>query len=315
MSIDGIGDMITFARVVEARSFSEAARRLGLSKSAVSKQVARLENRLGARLLNRTTRRISPTEVGAALYERCSRIAAEVEEAEEAVMRLHAAPRGVLRVNAPMSFGHLHLAPAIAPFLERYPEVRIDLSLTDRFVDVIDEGFDVVIRIARLENSSLIARKLAPARRIVCASPDYVRRHGSPETPADLIRHDCILYANHSTQSEWCFEDPSGRRHTVRVDGRLRIDNGDAGRAMLLGGGGVALMPTFLVGADVQAGRLVHLLPEYEDVFGGIYALYPHSRHLSPKVRAFIDHLGESFGPEPYWDRDCSARGGGRAGD
>lgn len=304
--MDMVAAMIVFARVVEANSFSAAARRLGQSKSAVSKQVARLEDRLGARLLNRTTRRLSPTEVGAALYERCARIAAEVEEAELAVTRLHAAPRGTLRVNAPVSFGHLHLAPVIPAFMERYPELAVDLTLSDRFVDLVEEGYDLVVRIARLEESSLIVRKLAPARRIVCAAPAYVERHGAPAVPADLARHRCLLYAQQAVQHEWHFTDRAGGRHAVRVAGAsagtFQVNNGDALRAVLLQGFGLALLPTFLAGEDIAAGRLVRLLPDHEDVFGTIAALYPHSRHLSPKVRAFVDFLAERFGPQPAWD-------------
>lgn len=303
--MDSVSAMITFARVVETRSFSAAARRLGMSKSAVSKQIARLEDRLGARLLNRTTRRISPTEVGAALFERCARIAAEVEEAEQIVTRMHAAPRGVLKVNAPVSFGHLHLTPALAPFMARHPELRVDLSLNDRFVDVVEEGFDVVIRIARLADSSLVARQLAPARRIVCAAPSYLARHGMPQTPAELAGHDCLLYGQPAVQDEWRFVDRAGGAHAVKVDGCFRADNGDALRAALLEGLGVGLMPTFLVGEDITAGRLIHLLPDHENPFGAVNAVYPHSRHLSPKVRAFVDHLVERFGPEPYWDVRC----------
>ena len=302
--MDTVAAMIVFAKVVEANSFSEAARRLGQSKSAISKQVAGLEDRLGARLLNRTTRRLSVTEVGAALYERCARIAAEVEAAEQVVTHLHAAPRGTLRVNAPMSFGHLHLAPAIPAFLDRYPEVAIDLTLNDRFVDLVDEGFDLAIRVARLNDSSLVARKLAPERVVVCAAPSYVARRGAPQAPADLTAHDCIVYAQPSPQDQWSFVDREGRRSAVAVRGRLQANNGDAIRAALLAGAGVGRLPTFLVGADICEGRLVRLLPEYDSVFeGGVYAIYPHSRHLSPKVRAFVDFLVESFGPQPAWDR------------
>ena len=302
--MDTVAAMIVFAKVVEANSFSEAARRLGQSKSAISKQVAGLEDRLGARLLNRTTRRLSLTEVGAALYERCARIATEVEAAEQIVTHLHAAPRGTLRVNAPMSFGHLHLAPTIPAFLDRYPEVTIDLTLNDRFVDLIDEGYDLAIRIARLTDSSLVARKLAPARLVLCAAPSYVARRGAPLAPNDLQGHECIIYAQQTLLDQWQFLDGEGHRSTVGVRGRLQSNNGDAIRAALLAGAGIGRLPTFLVGPDICDGRLVRLLPDYDSVFdGGVYAIYPHSRHLSPKVRAFVDFLVESYGPQPTWDR------------
>ena len=303
--MDTVSAMIVFARVVEASGFSEAARRMGLSKSAVSKQIAALEDRLGARLLNRTTRKLSLTEAGAALYERCARIAAEVEAAEEAVSHLRAAPRGRLRVNAPMSFGLLHLAPALPDFLEHYPEVTVDLTLNDRFVDVVDEGYDVAIRVARLADSSLIARRLAPARLMACAAPSYLDRHGVPVTPADLVSHQCLLYSQSPANAlgEWGFVDGRGQRHDVTVSGRFKANNGDAIRILILGESGIGLLPTFLIGQDVHEGRLVRVLPEFEAVYdGGVYAIFPHSRHLSPKVRALVDFVADRFGKGPYWD-------------
>ncbi|MEE8271095.1 MAG: LysR family transcriptional regulator, partial [Alphaproteobacteria bacterium] len=254
--MDSVSGMIIFARVVEANSFTVAARRLGLSKSAVSKQIARLEDRLGARLLNRTTRRISPTEVGAAFYERCARVAAEVEEAELAVTRLQAEPRGVLRVNAPMSFGMAHLAPAIAAFMERYPDVRIDLTLNDRVVDLIDEGFDVAVRIGHLADSSLVARRLAPSRLVLCAAPSYVERRGAPATPDDLVNHDCMVYSIVATGEQWTFVGRDGAHHTVRVAARLRVNNGDEMRDIAAAGLGLTILPTFIAADHITNGRL-----------------------------------------------------------
>ncbi len=301
--MDTLNAMLVFARVVEANSFSEAARRMGLSKSAVSKQVSALEDRLGARLLNRTTRRISPTEVGAALYERCARIASEVEEAELIVTRLHAAPRGRLRVNAPMSFGHLHLSPAMPEFLDRYPELSVDLALNDRFVDVVEEGYDVAIRITRLRDSSLIARKLAPARRIVCASPGYLARHGRPRAVADLTQHTCLIYTYAERSDLWSLSDGTGQRYHVQVKGTFSVNSGDALKAAAVEGLGITLLPTFLVGREIADGRLVNVFPDVIDDFGGIYAIYPHNRHLTPKVRALVDFLVGRFGSAPEWDR------------
>jgi len=313
--MDLVSAMITFARVVETNSFSEAARRLDMSKSAVSKQVARLEDHFGVRLINRTTRRLAPTEVGLALYERCARIAQEVEDAELAVTRHQEAPRGQLRINAPVSFGILQVAPAIPEFLAAYPEVTIDLTLNDRFVDLVEEGYDLAIRVARLQDSSLIARKLAPARRIACAAPGYLERRGTPRVPGDLAGHDCLLYAYHSGPHEWRFVDGQGRTEGVRVAGRLQINNGDAIRISALAGAGVAILPTFLIAEDIAEGRLVPLLPGYDTLFGGIYALYPHSRHLSPKIRAFVDFLAARFGSVPEWDRVLDAACAGRSAE
>ncbi len=301
--MDIVGGMIIFARVVEANSFSAAARRLGLSKSAVSKQISALEDRLGARLLNRTTRRLSPTEVGAALYERCARVAAEVEEAEQIVTRLHTTPRGVLRVNAPVSFGHLHLASAIPGFMAQYPELRVELTLNDRFVDVVEEGYDMVVRIGFLRDSSMVARRLASSDSILCASRAYLDRRGTPRTPGDLAGHDCIVYSYLAEPREWRMNDAQGHRHAVKVSGRLTINNGDAILEALCAGGGIGLLPAFIVGQAVRDGRLVKVLPDYDVPEIGIYALYPHARHLSPKVRAFVDFLAGHFASAPAWDR------------
>ena len=291
-----------FTRVAETGSFSTAARDLGLSKSAVSKRVAALEDRLGARLINRTTRRLSLTEVGVAFYERAVRILTELEEAEQAVSRLHGEPRGTLRINMPMSFGIGHVAPALADFMARYPELRVAMELTDRRVDLIEEGVDLAIRIAELPDSSFIARRLAPARRAVCASPEYWLRHGRPRHPAELADHTCLIYTYLSAQREWRFKGPKGPV-SVRVSGCLEANNGDALRDAAVAGLGVYLAPTFIVGDDLRTGRLEEVLAEYEDSRLSVYAVYPHRQHLSAKVRAFVDFLVERFGPEPYWDR------------
>lgn len=307
--MDTINGMITYARVVEARSFSEAARRLGISKSAVSKQIARLEDRLGARLLNRTTRRISPTEVGAAFYERCARITAEIEEAELAVTRLQAEPRGVLRVNAPMSFGMQHLAPAIAVFMKRYPDVEIDLMLNDRFVDLIDEGFDLAIRIGQLADSSLIARKLAPGRLVLCAAPSYLRRRGLPAAPKELAEHDCLVYSFAASGDLWTFIDADGAARSVRVKPRMRVNNGDVMRDVAVAGLGLTVLPTFIAADCLEKGTLVAVLGNYRLPETSVSAIYPQNRYLSTKVRVFVDFLAGRFGPEPYWDRGSRMAG------
>ncbi|MCP5366513.1 MAG: LysR family transcriptional regulator [Hyphomicrobiales bacterium] len=296
--------MAVFARVVEAGSFSRAAQDLGMSKSAVSKQVARLEDRLRARLLNRTTRRIGLTEVGTAFYERCARILTEVQEAEEAVSNLQAEPRGTLRVNAPMSFGIDHLAPCLPDFMARHPDLVVDITLNDRVVDLIDEGFDVGVRITRLPDSSLVARRLAPFRSVVCAAPDYWRRHPRPAHPADLAHHNCLIYTYMQSQNAFEFDGPDGPLR-VRVDGTLRANNGDVLRNAAVGGLGVYIAPTFIVGEELVAGRLEAVLHDYTRSARSIYAVYPHNRHLSAKVRVFVDFLARRFGDDPYWDRPC----------
>ena len=300
--MDRLAAMEAFVRVAETQSFSEAARRLRASKSAISRQVAALEADLGARLFHRTTRSLTLTEAGHGYYQQVSRILADLDEANLSVSRLQAAPRGRLRVNAPMSFGFLHLAPAIPDFLARYPEVEVDMTMNDRYVDLVDEGFDVAVRIARLDDSSLVARKLAPIRRVICASPAYLALHGVPACPDDLKSHECLSYSNVLPVGEWRFVAPDGRPWPVEVHGRLNANNGDALRVAALAGLGLVNQPTFIVGGDLQAGALVSVLTEFIPEDSALHAVYPHSRHLSPKVRAFVDFLALRFGPRPYWD-------------
>ena len=299
--MDRLDDMLAFIKVVDAKSFTAAADRLNLSKSVVSRRIADLENRLGARLLNRTTRKLSLTEVGQAFFERCTRILSDLDEAERAVADLHAAPRGRLRVNAPLSFGLLHLAGAVAEFMERYPAIEVDIDLNDRYVDLFDEGYDVAVRIGRLRDSSLIARRLAPNRRVVCASPAYIEAHGAPRVPEDLAQHRCLLYTNVPTAEQWQFK-VDGETRVVRVNGCLRANNGDILLAAAIAGHGVVVAPTFMCGEALASGDLRCLLSDYTFSDSAVHAVYPQNRHLSPKVRAFVDFLAARFGPEPYWD-------------
>jgi DNA-binding transcriptional LysR family regulator len=299
--MDGLQGMAIFAAVVEAKSFTEAARRLGLSKAAVSKQVSRLEERLGARLLNRTTRRLSLTEVGAAFYERCARIVAEAEEAELAVSRLTEIPRGTLRANVPVDFGVRYLAPLLPSFMAANPELRIDIGFNDRFVDLVDEGLDLAVRIGRLPDSSLIARKLAEARSVICAAPEYWNRHGRPSHPSELAHHNCFGYSYLATGNEWRLEGPEGEV-AVRVAGSLTANNGDVLRQAAVAGLGVVATPVFMACDDLRSGRLEPVLRDYAQPTRGIYAVYPHSRHLSAKVRAFVDYLADALDPAPWHD-------------
>ncbi|AWK88706.1 LysR family transcriptional regulator [Azospirillum thermophilum] len=299
--MDRLDDMLAFIKVVDTKSFTAAAERLNLSKSVVSRRIGELENRLGARLLNRTTRKLSLTEVGQAFYERCTRILADLDEAEQAVADLHAAPRGRLRLNAPTSFGVRHLAPAIAEFLERYPDIEVDMDLNDRFVDLIDEGYDVAIRIGRLRDSTLVARRLAPVRRVVCASPAYLEKYGTPAVPEDLADHRCLIYTNTPAAEQWQFR-VNGELRSVRVAGPMRSNNGDMLREAAMAGIGVLMTPTFICGEALSSGALKLVLAEfmYSDI--AVNAVYPQNRHLSPKVRVFVDFLARRFGPQPYWD-------------
>ena len=295
--------MVVFARVVEEKGFSTAARRLGLSKSAVSKQIAQLEDRVGARLLHRTTRRLSLTDVGAAFYERCARILAEAEEAELAVSRMHTVPRGTLRVSGPTSFGGRYLASAVAEFLALYPDLKVDLILNDRVVDLIEEGYDLALRIGRLAVSSLIARKLCPMPRVIVASPEYLATRGTPQAPADLAQHNCLLYSYQATGDAWHFL-VGAAEVSVHVAGNFRANNGDVLLAGARAGLGIAMLPGFLAGPDLCTGRLVEVLRPYRDFAHAISAVYPHNRHLSAKVRIFVDFLVERYA-RPPWDIHC----------
>ena len=302
---DNMQEMAIFAQVVASGGLSAAARDLGLSAAVISRRLAALEARLGVRLLNRTTRRISLTDEGASYYETCTRILAEIDEADLAISAGQAEPKGVLRVSMSSAFGHQHITPLVPKFAALHPKLQMALSLSDRNVNLIEEGFDVAIRIAELEDSSLAARKLAPNRRVVCASPDYLRRHGAPATPADLARHNCLLADWRQGFSQtWDFRGPLGKRGGVRVTGNYACDNWEVLREWALAGLGVALKSTWDVRRHLEAGSLVPLLPGYTfDTDVAIYAVYPHRRHLPAKTRAFVDFLAESFGPEPYWDK------------
>jgi len=301
--MDRIASLRAFAKVVETASFTAAAEKLGQSRALVSKAVIDLERDLGARLLERTTRRVKVNEVGAAYYERAVRILAELDEADAAVRRLHETPRGTLRISAPLSFAILHLKPVVTAYLAANPEVSLSLSLSDRFIDLIDEGFDLAIRIARPESSSLIARKLAPARRVLCAAPSYLKAHGMLKTPGDLARHRCLPYAAGPSvlYEDWHLAGPDGA-HVVRATGPLASNNGDMLHCAATDGLGIALLPTFIVGPDLQAGVLQVVLPDYTPAELGLYAVYPPNRQLAAKVRAFIDLLAAHFGPRPHWD-------------
>jgi DNA-binding transcriptional LysR family regulator len=292
--MDKLSGMRAFVKVLEHGSFSEAARSLRLSRSAVSKYVMELEQELGVQLLNRTTRRTSPTENGRAYYDRAQAILADVDEADLAVTRLQAEPRGQLRINAPMSFGTLHLGPALADFMEKYSELQIQLTLSDEQIDAMQEGFDVTLRVAELASSSLIARRLLSVERVFCASPAYIQRRGAPEHPRDLRNHDCLSYGFLATGNQWKLTGPDGE-HFVSVPWRLCANNAQVLSEAALKGRGIALLPTFIAGAALDAGALVPVLPDYHAPEIALYAIYPPTRHLSLKVRLFIDFLVEWF--------------------
>ena len=287
-----------FVAVVEHESFTGAADALGVSKSHVSKQVSALEDHLGTRLLNRSTRRMSLTDVGRAYYERCAAALADLEEAELAVTQHHSTPRGVLRLSVPMSFGVQYLSPLIAEFGARWPDVRIDVELTDRVVNILDEGIDLAVRIGQLADSSLIARRIAWVHGYLVASPAYLAERGAPEHPDDLRDHDCLVYEYQGPSWTFTRDDES---ITVRVDGRVRSNNGEVLVDAARRGLGIAWMPDFLSCDALSSGDVVPLLPDWSSRRLGVWAVYPHNRHLSAKVRLFVDLLAEAFGDVPPW--------------
>ncbi len=301
--MQNLTDIAVFVKVVELSSFTAAAEALEMSQPVVSKAVTRLEEKLGARLLNRTTRRLSLTEAGSELYARSVRALAEIENAELEVARFQTEPRGTLRVSAPMSVSILHLGPVVPSFLERFPGVTLELSLDDRQVDLVEEGFDLAIRIGRLQDSNLIARKIAPCRQVLCASPGYIAKRGAPERPEDLLEHSCIIYSLLSAPREWRFTGPDGEVHTVPINGSLQSNNGLVNRAAAISGAGITLLPTFYLGDQLRSGELKPVLCKFKPLELAVYAVYPERRNLMPKVRAFVDFLVATFGPEPPWEK------------
>ena len=292
-----------FVTVVSRGSFTRAADALDTSPANVTRYVNELEAHLGTRLLNRTSRKLSLTEGGETLYARCKSILDDVAETEGLVSSASVEPRGRLRINAPVSFGILHLAPLWPEFMRKYPGVELDVSLIDRVVDIVEEGYDLAIRISRAGSTSHAARKLATSRNILCASPAYLARYGYPAAPADLVEHRCIGYSYAATGNEWQLIDSERKAHTVKVNYHMHTNNGDTARAAALAGQGVIWQPTFLVGNDLRAGKLIQLLPDYRLPDIDVLALYPSRRHLSAKIRAVVDFLVDAFGGVPPWDR------------
>ncbi|MCX7321315.1 MAG: LysR family transcriptional regulator [Hyphomicrobiales bacterium] len=299
--MDKLDSLRAFVKVVELGSFSEAGRQLRLSRSAISKYVGDLEESLGVQLLNRTTRHASPTESGQTYFERALSILGDLDAADQAVAQAQSSPRGLLRVNAPMSFGTLQLGPAVADFMVDYPELQIQLVLSDDQVDPMQGGFDVTLRIADLESSSLIARKIVAIDRAVCASPAYLTQHGAPSVPADLRRHALLTYGFLLTGNQWKLTGADGD-HWVQPNWTLCVNNAEVLRDAAVAGRGIALLPTFIAGDALRAGLLQQILKPYKAPPLALYALYPPTRHLAVKVRLLIDFLVARFAGVPSWD-------------
>jgi DNA-binding transcriptional LysR family regulator len=294
--------MVTFAHVVQTGSFAAAARRLGVATSVTSKHVAKLEKKLGARLLNRSTRRLSLTEAGAAYFEHCARIVEEIDSSGNAIERLQARPCGLLRVTAPPSFVTQHLVPMLGEFRRRYPDVDLEFDVSNRLIDLAQEGFDLALRVTRTPADNLIARKLAHLRVVLCASPAYLKKRGIPQEAGDLASHDCLLFSLADPDANWRFQS-RGRIIKVPVRAAFRANAADPLHQLALEGMGIAMLPSYMVGQDIQHNRLVQLLPDLlPDSETDFYAVYLPHRYVAPKLRAFVDFLVEQIGPEPYWD-------------
>jgi DNA-binding transcriptional LysR family regulator len=294
-----IQQMSSFVAVVDAGSFVGAADATGMSKAAVSRHVGELEKRLGVRLLQRTTRRLSLTEEGRMFFERAKELLESIDEAESELTSRAGEARGVIRVNAPLTFGALHLAPLWGPFADANPKVSLDITLSDRLVDVVEEGYDLAIRITRIPESTLVTRKLATTRMVMCASPAYLQRHGTPSHPRELGGHAVISYTYWSTRDEWQFTGPEGAV-AIHINSRIHTNNGDTCRRAALAHHGVILQPDFIVGEDLRRGDLVELMPAYRSIEVGIFAVYPSRKHLSLKTRRLIDFLAGAL-RVPAW--------------
>jgi DNA-binding transcriptional LysR family regulator len=295
--MDRFQEMRVFAAVVDAGSFVGAADALNLSKAAVSRTVSELEARLGVRLLHRTTRKLSLTPEGDVFVLRCRDVLASVEEAEAEITQHSGEAVGLLKVSAPFSFGVLRLGPLWGDFLAAHPKLELEITLSDRFVDLVDEGFDIAIRIARLADSSLVSRRLSSTRMVLCASPRYLKEHGTPRHPSELAGHTVLAYNLLAAGDTWEFQGPGGTA-SVKVHARMRTNSGDTCRLVALAHRGIVLQPSFMVDEDLRAGSLVELMPQFQSYELGVYAVYPSRKHLLPKVRLLIDYLATALQPD-----------------
>jgi DNA-binding transcriptional LysR family regulator len=313
--MDTLLSIKVFRHVVETGSFVRAAERLDLSTAMASKHVMHLEDHLGTRLLNRTTRKLSLTEPGREYYARCAQILNDLDEAQQAIGDATASPRGTLRINALLAFGIRHVAPAISKYSARFPQVTVDLTLNDRVVDLVEEGYDLAIRASASEirPATLVARRITSVHLVACATPEYLARHGTPRTPEALQKHNCLLSNYSQASREWTFNGPNGPLR-VPVSGNFIVNNGDALRAATLAGNGIALVTTDIVGDDLAARRLVPLFTDYAPTELKVYAAYPSNRHVSAKVRTFVDFLVDYFADHPFWGPEAPGANARRSG-
>ena len=299
--MDKITSMRVFSAVARQGSFSAAAKKLSISKAMVSKHVQNLESELGVRLFNRTTRKLKLTDVGVAYYDKVDDILSEIDETELAISQLNSEPKGTLKIMAQPSFGAFHLFRALSIYMRTYPEVKTEIELTNRVPDLVEDGIDLAFYVGELEDSAFVARKITSARRVVCASPYYLKQNGTPRTPNDLSKHNCLNYSPRKVNQEWEFID-NNKQTNIIISGDIQCNDGDAIRTAAIQGCGIAQLPTYMVGLDIQSGRLTSLLEEYEPERLPVYAIYNHRKYLSAKIQTFIDFIYELYQPEAYWN-------------
>jgi DNA-binding transcriptional LysR family regulator len=304
--MDKFADIEAFTAVVEAGSFSAAGERLGIAKSVVSRRISQLESRLGSRLLHRTTRRLALTDTGKNFYQRAVQILADLDDAEQSVTEETTELRGSLKLAAPLSFGLMHLSDAITDFLNEHPAIELNLDLNDRNINLVEEGFDMAIRIGELQDSSLVAKRLGTARNITCASRAYLERQGKPDSPDQLLQHIGLQYSNISYKQQWCYETSEGKSIHAQPQIRIRANNGEALAAAAIAGLGITTGPTFILGRHIKDGRLVVILNAYQRPSVGIYAVYPPGRLTPRRIQILSDFLAARFGDHPYWDDGLS---------
>jgi DNA-binding transcriptional LysR family regulator len=299
--MDKVMSMRVFSAVAKNNSFSDAAKKLSISKAMASKHVQNLESSLGVRLFNRTTRKLNLTDVGSAYYDKVDGILSDIDETELAITQLNSEPRGKLRIMAQPSFGAFHLSRALSVYLRKYPDVTTEIELSNRMPDLVEDGIDLAFHVGELDDSAFVARKITSARRVVCASPYYLKQNGTPQTPNDLAKHNCMIYAPREALNEWDFIHNKEKIKT-KIAGDIQCNDGDALRIAAIQGCGIAQLPTYMVGLDIQSGRLNALLEEYEPEKLPVYAIYNHRKYLSAKIQTFVDYMYELYQPEAYWN-------------
>lgn len=301
--MESFGAYPVFVTVIESGGFSPAAKKLGISKSAVSKRISQLEEHLGVKLLHRTTRKLSLTEAGEQFYQHARIASRAAQDAEDAVAQLQGEPQGRLRISIPMSFGRMYVAPVIPDFLRRYPKISLELVMDDEFTDLIADGFDIALRLGDLKDSTLVAKKLTYLKNVLCASPDYLEHFGTPQKLEDLKQHNCMAFSYSQDIREWYFIKDNITR-AIEVSGNYQVNNSEALREAMIQGVGIGRLPTFVANPEIKAGRLAPLFPDYEMPGKTMYAVYPERQFLPAKVRAFIHFMAEKFGEEiPFWDQ------------